>query len=585
MRRKDFKKIAIFFGAQTFPDFTVVGAATTTTGASATTVNAALPAVAGGIQAGDLILAWTSNKLQRARTDAPAGFKCPKITIHNNGGNGSNLGATVGQTYYKEAVGGEAGTLTFNLPDPAQTPATTDSSVVTVSLMVLRKGSSRAKWQVDVVDGTFRNWNEAVNTPAAVVMRSLNKMHLQTGDGLFCFASSNTQASLYNNKQLSVNAALTVQTISQNLIDAGTTFGNRQYVFASQYKISAGSAEDFLTYSADATVVALRAPWVLCHFVRVRQVESEPTYVPSRFDDMDPSCFDMGAAQIDNHSGLWGKMRKDNENLAAVTYGIKNYLGVPHFYIKHDFSNTAVSARRGELHIGVQQPSWPAGTKMFEGLRLRYAALPTLRDQWIAWQNHTGTAAGTPNHPTLAFEFCRANQYQQINNWMMGLGNYVPVGTLIVAMNCGFGANKYYAVPTINCIGVAKDIPLAWMIKAGTAGNGRFILQSDGVTLIDDAVHPTIAADPAELGDEVPGSGNGSVAGVMGMNKYGGYLHQIPTSGFAAKMLQWQEDFVNAGYPPEMEHLIPRIRRSVKLITDPDYDDSYDAATLAAVRV
>lgn len=582
----------LLFGQRSFPDITVVGAPVVTHSSSATTVAAALPVVAGGIQAGDYIIAFCSHKFQGSAVEGPAGFKAHKQTNVNNGSNGTDVGSTTATTFSKKAVGGESGNLTFNLPDPVDTPASTNSNVISVTLWVIRPGSTKAKIDINVISGSHRSFNETVNIATAVACKAHNLYSPKKGDEIFCCGSSNADTYGFINRALGNLGGVTATTVTQNFFQGGTSFGNDQYVFGSRFRITGGAGSIRPEYTATSVLASdgvtvssgLRAPWVTVHMIIIRQISNEPSYVPSRYDWIDPYAVDN--SNIDAQNGIWNVMKIDTEG-TGVTFGIEEKYGSLHFWIKNNLADYLTTAnRRGEVHFTPFQPKWVPLTKMFLGYRFRNDRIPVLPDQWILWQCHTGSAGSTPNHPIAYLEFVKAGQLSNIQ----GNPGPVPAGTLVAAIGmstAGGGSTistrKYIAVPYINAYNIGGiDLPLEIMIKFGTAGNGRFILASNGTVLINETAYATMATDPTELGE---GVGTGSVAGVGGVGKMNLYAHQFDTFGDPSDAKSYRDAYVNAGLTPEIKNYHKGFKRSVKLPTDWDYDDSLDFATLLKMIV
>jgi hypothetical protein len=305
-----------------FTDWTTVGSPTVTNGISlATSVAGNLPSVSGGILAGDAIIAFTSSAIAEIIPTGPSGFRRMKYTNGNNGSNGSDVGGRVVTAWWKEAVGGESGTITFNLPEPTDNPAVTSVNTISVMMMVIRKTETNAIWDIDCVDAVHRILDESLpNAPSSIVCKSMNKAFLKKGDQIVVFNASNTDALTYTPRSATFSGSLSVTTVSENLFGSSTTSGNDSYFFGSHYKITSGSATDFITYNATAVgTTTQRAPWVSTIMMRVRLSSRTPDYIPSAYDFIDPACIDD--SQIDTRGGIWGKMVRNSAGPRSHTDG------------------------------------------------------------------------------------------------------------------------------------------------------------------------------------------------------------------------------------------------------------------------
>lgn len=576
-------------GDPIYAEPTVVGVPTLTHGTSgATSVAGAVPPVTGGILADDLIVAWTSNVYADTMPEGPAGFRRLKMVNGNNGGVGSDLGGRLLTGWYKVAVGGEAGTITFNLPEPPDNPAVTSVNTISVIMQVWRKTDPLAKWDVQCVDAVHRILDESLpNAPSAIVCKSLNKHNLKTRDHVVLLGVANTDVLTFTPRVATFNAGLGITTVNENLISALTTSGNDSYFFASHYKVTSGNQTDFIQYNTTAVgVTTQRAPWVSCLMMRIRVVAAE-VYMPSGYDHLDPSC--IVDSLIDTRGGIWGKAKMDSEG-TGVTYGIENYPGteIPHFYIKNNFADYMTTAnRRGEFLFSMMPNRYRAGTKYFQGFRYKYLGRAAHPNQYIVWQLHPGSG-GLPssNHPIAYLECSRAGQYPSGIEGSPGASP--PAGTLVLAwgmsrtVGSSASVREYVAFPDINFNGINKDLPFAIMVKFGTP-TGRIVLQYAGVTIFDRSTQPTMAADPIELGSEV--AGTGSVAGIGAEGKMVQYLHGLNTSGAVSDAKAHYDAYIAAGLTPEMKTYIAGAKRAIKTATDWDYDDAYDAATLLKMQI
>jgi hypothetical protein len=567
-----------------FADWTTVGTPTITNGTSlATSVAGNLPTVSGGILAGDAIIAFTSSAIVEILPTGPSGFRRMKYTNGNNGSNGGDVGGRMATAWWKEAAGGESGTITFNLPEPTDNPAVTSVNTISVMIMVIRKVEANAIWDIDCVDAVHRILDESLpNAPSAIVCKSMNKAFLKKGDQIIVFNTANTDALTYTPRSATFAGSLSVTTVSENLFGSATTSGNDSYFFGSHYKITSGSATDFITYNATAVgTTTQRAPWVSTIMMRVRLSSRTPDYIPSAYDFIDPACIDD--SQIDTRGGLWGKMVRNSAG-STVTYGIETYNGAPHFFTKIGFETYLTEvAYRSEVIFSQFPMKYLPATKYFGGFRLKSDNIPTHPYQWILMQIHPGSG-GLPssNHPIAYLYFSAAGEHPSgIQGYPSGSP---PVGTLIAAIGMsrtvGSSASirKYIAIPEINCYGTNIDIPIEFMFKVGVAGDGRVIIASNGVVKVDETAYATMASDPIELGNATPGTG--SVAGVGANSKVGGYLYLNDTFGAVSTAKQYYDAHIGAGLTPEMKNYHSGFKQSTKTTTDWDYDDSYDAATL-----
>jgi hypothetical protein len=574
-----------------FPDFELVGspvvghAQATAEGA---TVTLTLPE---GIEVGDKIFAVSSHKLQGGVIDGPEGFQAHKHDQHNNGNNGTDVGPTTITTFSKTADGEEGESVTFQFIEPEEDPATTTTNVLSVVLFVLRPGSSEAKISVQVVPGFHRSYDESTNMDPQVACKAVNWASIKKGDFIACVGSSNADTYRYINRGLSNVDGLTIETVEQNFISANTNNGNDQYLLGSLFKVTAGNLSkalpqyDALSVSAaDNTTPAsgTRNPWVATHIIIVRQQTAEPEYMPSRYSFMDPSTMDE--LVFDQHGGF-SSVCVDIQG-DGVSFDLAEYHGEKHILIKHRFDDYMTNVnRRGEIFFSPLQPRYYPGIKLFCGARVRCPAYPELPYQWLMWQNHTGrfTGATSPNHPIASFEWARANQYRNIDGWMMG-STYLPAGSLVICMNAiGNGDHYYKAFPDINYIGTNKDFKFGIMMKFGLAGDGQLTVMWDDEIIFDATDKATMADVPETLGN---GSApTGSVAMVGGYDKLPGYLHQLDTAGDPSDMKEYYDAYVSAGLAPEMLHYIKGLKRSIKTPNDPDYDSEFDLVTLQRMQI
>lgn len=572
-RRKKVSSIIEWWGGEpSFDDPTFLGTGAATGGT--TSVNAPIPAVT--IEAGDYLYSFAGTKLQGARPDTPTGFKCIKgDTINWNDNNATDVGAIQLQTYEKRAVGGESGNIAYTFPG-------TNANSILASVMAIRPDTG-AYFDTIAVAGGFKIMDIAVGPGTDVITsRSYNKIHARRNDFIVVVAAVNADTYTWSEQSLS-GSGLTISTITQEVLDTGTSQGNDQRQVISIFKITAGTANDYMTFSMRASATALRSPIVVCHFLRIRQVSSAPSYRPSRYQITRPE--DVQSVAADNaNTGVLDYMAWDKEGTpVGPTLSLENYLGELHIVSHQDFTEATVGdnsiQRRSEVMRSPRQPRFEPATKAFDSFRNKTASLGTPFKQFIFFQDHPGSQGAAPNHPIIYFEWGVVDQQGiDINgDPVLGIAGalVIAVGMAKVGGGDTTSIRTYYVFNDITIMGT-KDHRFEILRKYGLAGDGHIIIRHNGVTLVDRSDLPTIAATSEQLGSGIVGTG--SVPLVGGVPKtISGYFHQISTYDDC-------QDWINAGFP-EYKVYSAGIGNCIKVPSDPDYGDEYDIQTLDYIAI
>lgn len=560
-------------GRPAFADPTFLGTGAATGGT--TSVNAPIPAVT--INAGDYLYSFAGTKLQGARPDTPTGFKCIKgDTINWNDGNGGDLGAVQLQTYEKRAAGGESGNIAYTFPG-------TNANSILASVMAIRPAPG-AYFDTEAIAGGFKIMDIAVGPGTDVITsRSYNKIRCRRGDLVVVVAAVNADTYTWSEQALLGNASLNISTVTQEVLDTGTTQGNDQRQVISIFKITSGTANDYMTFSMKASGTALRSPIVVCHFLRIRQVSNVPAYRPSRFQIT--RAEDIYNIAADNAStGVADYMAWDKEGTPiGPTLTLENYLGELHIVSTQDFTLANSSEeniqRRSEVMRSPRKPQLEPASKSFDSFRSRTADLGVPFKQFIFFQDHPGSQGAAPNHPNMYMEWAVVNQQGIDINGDPVLG---IAGALVIAIGMakvGGGdttsIRTYYVFNDITIMGT-KDHRFEVLRKYGLAGNGHILVRHNGVTIVDRYDLPTIAATAEQLGSGIVGTGSVPLMG--GVPKViSGYFHQIATYADC-------QDWVNAGFP-EYKVRSKGIGNCIKIPSDPDYGDEYDIETLDYIAI
>jgi hypothetical protein len=568
-------------------------------------VAAPLPAGAGTLQAGDKILAVCTSRLEYTAPEPPSGntWHRSKMSQFNNDPNGTDVGAVMGTTFTKTALGGESGNITFKLPNHT----TGAANSLSVTLIVVRPGSASAKITVNIEAGDFRIMNTAVGLPTIgaatpTSARSWNKQNLKKGDHVLGVVIANSNTYTYSSRDITVHAGLSKSTVTADAFSASLNAGNDCYVFGSLFKITDGNRTDFITHTSTASSSGLRAPMLNVHFIRIRQVPLAMSveYIPSGAEIVLPE--NCQSSDVDNNGGgrLTGKF--DFEGASATgRQGIELYNSEYHFYLLNRFDLYATQAqRRGEWHWSKWEPRWVPGTKYFEGFRKRQPLMIGNPDdqQFIFYQLHVGGSYSGPNHPTIFLEWCHDAQVVKVGANPDGTGgsnSTMPAGSLLVAIGKVYestggstpSVREYMGFPSISNNGSNRDHRFELMVKVGALGSGRVILRYGGTTIVDRTDIATMAELSEEFGNGISGSGTGVTPNVGGQGKTGsGYFHQIPTTVPSTAAETWYNALVAGGVTDGIHKVYDRgHKRSVKHPYDTDYDDAYDNDTLDYVSI
>jgi hypothetical protein len=564
------------------------------------TVAASLPAGAGTLQAGDKILAYCTSRHQYTSPEPPSGntWHRSKMSQFWSDSNGTNIGAVMATTFTKTAAGGESGTISFKLPNHT----TGAANALTVTLIVVRPVSG-AKVTVNIEAGDFRIMDTAVGLPTIgastpTSARAWNPQNLKTGDHIIPIGVANTNLYTFSSRNITVNAGLSMSTVSADVISSSLNAGNNQYVFASLFKITGGNQTDFITHTSTASSSGLRNPVLNIHFIRVRQVAAatSESYIPSGAEILLPE--NCPTADID--SGAGGRMAGEFDfegGSATNRHGIETYAGEPHFYVLNRFDLHASRVdRRGEWRWAKWEPKWVPGTKYYEGIRTRQPLMIGNPDnqQFIFYQFHVGGSYSGPNHPTIFLEWCHDAQVVKVGANPDGTGgsnSTMPAGSLLVAIGKVYestggatpSVREYMGFPSISNVGSNRDHRFELMVKVGALGSGRVILRYNGTTIVDRTDIATMAELSEEFGSGIAGSNTGVTPNVGGQGKLGGYFHQVSTNADAET---WYDALVAGGVTDGIWKRYDRAhKRAVKHPYDSDYDDANDTATLDYVSI
>lgn len=554
-----------------FADPTVLAIGTVANGT--TSLSVGIPAVT--VNEGDYIYIPVGTKLQGARPNTPSEYKCIKgDTINWNDGNGTNVGPVELHTYEKRAVGGESGNVAITFPGA-------NANSILGAAIVFRPDTG-AYFSSQTVAGGHKIMDISVGAGTDIMtFRSWNKVNARTGDYILIAIVVNISTTTFSEQTLTGNAALTVSTVTQELLDAGTIQGNDQKMVMSLFKIDSGTSDDYMTFTMKASATSTRSPVGVCHFIRIRQTVSEPSYVPSRAQVS--RGYDFITAAADNaNTGALDFMAWDKEGTPiGPTLTLESLEGVTHIVSHQDFTEATLDngsvQRRSEIGKSPRQPRYEPATKLFDSFRNKTFSLGTPFAQFIFWQNHTGSQGIAPNHPDMYMEWGQVGQ-QGID---INLDPVIGIaGALVVAINTsrvGGGDTTstriYYVFNDITIMGT-KDHRFELLLRFDIIG--RVFLRHNGITLIDRSDIKTIAQTSEELGSGIVGTGSVPLVGGIGKG-CGGYFHTMSTYAHC-------QSWIAAGFP-EFKVYTEGIGNCIKIPSDPDYGDEYDIQTLDYIAI
>jgi hypothetical protein len=515
-----------------------------------TSLSVAYPATS--ITANMAIFLVVSTKLQGCRPSTPTGFRrLPGgESIAWSGGNGSDQGAIRQTIFYKLAVGGESGSVSVTI---------TNGNSAEGTIYVFSKDAD-ANWHIEVSGG-----HHNIPNTTSYSVRSWASMQTQSGDVIFCPHAVNTDTYTWSAQALAQTGA-TIETVTQEITEIGTTQGNDQEQFASMFRITGGTGTGHLTFTATSSGASPTPanPIGIGHFIRLRQQSTPQTFRSSGLRVLDPS--EVANSTLGTNGEIWDGHVTNWQGVAE--YGVEDVSGTNYFYVNANISKGAAflsdgvtpnpdydgtNRRRQEFYPVPWQPQHIPGTEVIieQAVTPIFSGLPV--GGVIIMQDHTGAPPGgltPPNHPLWYIESAYSGQFSG-----------VAAGTVIIAR--GIPTRIYEKITgTVFTSGV--EMIIRTHVKYGYGGGDSFLkVWIDGVQVLNDTTSATIATNPEDLGDGTVGTGSSTDYG--GASKIGVYHHMN------ASLSNCQTN-VNAGHNG-WKNRYRMIKYVFRQPTDVDYGD------------
>jgi hypothetical protein len=522
---------------------TLFGAGTPTAGVvsgSDITIAAAIPAVT--ITAGMDIIVHVSHKFQITRPNIPTGFRRIDTWIASTANNGTDQGPSVSTLFHKTAVGGESGTISITIPSA-------NSGLATVYVISKQSGFHL---HYKIVAG-------AHNTPNTTAYSAGSWSPIETKKNDLVLALTSVNCDTYGwSLQAISQSGVTFETVTQEIVEAGTNVGNDQEQFSSLFKVtSSGTRTGRITYIATSSGAnsAPANPTGITLFVRIRQSRQPFTWPPSGLMVWDADNV-VETSATGEGSSIWDGHRVSMEGPAATStrYKITNFGGRACFHFIADIT-TGVNSRT-EVADAPIDPLLPEGTQYIEEIKWLTNAWhnnpsednPADNDnsikEWIFQQHHPGGAAGySSNHPSFYFAFSYAGQ--------TGWGNFPgasPGGEFVISNNVSLDR---YRFPDIDWA-ANSTYKIRYHYKAHSTDGCLKVWVNDD--LIYEYYGRTVPLTGAELGTNPL---------VAGHSKKGVYHHGIDDAGDVT-------DQIAAGHKG-IQLLTPSIKMILQLPGDVDY--------------
>jgi hypothetical protein len=421
---------ASLFGAGTPTAGTLVG--------SDLVISAPIPAVS--IAEGMDILIHVSHKFQITRPDTPAGFRRIDSWIASTASNGTDQGPVVATLFHKTAVGGESGTISVTVPDA-------NSAMATVYVISKDSGYNLH----------YKIVGSAHNTPNTISYSAASWSPIETkkNDLILALTAVNCDTYTWSDQAIS-QSGVTFETVTQEIVEAGTNVGNDQEQLSSLFKVtSAGTHTSGVTFTATSSGSnsAPANPTGVTIMVRIRQSSEAFTWPPSGFREWNASTVVETTA---NSSSIWDGQRISIDDTGTDTFAdrfkITSLGGRPCFHFIANLT-TGVNSRSEVINAPLD-PFLPEGSQYIEEIKWLTNAWhnnpaednPADNDnsitEWIFQQHHTGGAPGeSSNHPLFYFAF----SYNGQTGWGNNPGAS-PGGEFVVSNNVSLDRYRFSSI-------------------------------------------------------------------------------------------------------------------------------------------
>ena len=217
----------------------------------------ATPGYPSGIQAGDILLLFVSNKYPTNGPTQPSGWSTPSGNQYSggSGASGVDTGSVYTTVFTRQADGTETGNVTVDV---------TSGNSVDAAILAYRPAINQySTFDIQVVGGS----DNTAGTDWSVTTGSID---LTTDDVVIAGSAVNTDAYTYTSEAIAVSG-ITFGTATER-VDDPTTQGQDLRLVVSEHPVTAGTNTAAATYTMTASGTTTNRPAGATLLIRIREV-------------------------------------------------------------------------------------------------------------------------------------------------------------------------------------------------------------------------------------------------------------------------------------------------------------------------